>query len=276
MLTHSPQTMKQIKRFQFDQNPLSLNNFQESDFSDPDLCNDFIFLLFSHVKEKILNPDLLNQNKLYFLVKSRNTEKACSFLHIMTHDMSSIKSFLHKLYDTDSLIFTGNIHNQENYINLTHYMSDYIFRKTSFDINDDMLMKAWLVNILYDLHKQNPDKEKQSDIYFLTKLFFEQNLFRQYNDTYNNFSLNNNNLFFLTPIQKKFSLSEYLMIAREDLYYKNNLHKEKYYPSNILCDYFSIIKHSVNHAEISIFIEQHILQSKVAHLQKVAYSTDRL
>lgn len=276
MFACSQETLKQIKRFRFDQKPLSLNNFQESDFSDPDLCNDFLFVLFSHIQEKTLDPTLLNQENLYSLVKSRNNQKACHFFHIMTPDMIKVTQFLNTVYNLDPFIFTGNIHDTDNYKQLTHYLSDYIFRKTTFNVNDDIILKAWLVHIIYNLHKQFPDKEKKSDLYFLTQLFFEQTLFSQYNDAYNNIILDKTEFSFLTQSQHKLSLAEYFMIAREDLYYDNLLNKEKYIPSRALCDYLSIIKHSVNHTETHIFIEQHILQSKVAHLQKVAYSTDRL
>lgn len=276
MFACSQETLKQIKRFRFDQNPLSLNNFQESDFSDPDLCNDFLFVLFSHIKEKTISPASLHEDKLHSLIKSRNNQKSCHFLHIMTPDMTQVTQFLHTIYHIDPLIFTGSIQNKDNYKQLTHYLSDYIFCKTTFNLNDDIILKAWLVHIIYNLHKQFPDKEKESDLYFLTQLFFQQPLFTQYNDAYNNILLDKVEFSFLTHSQQKLSLAEYFMIAREDLYYDNLLNKEKYIPSRALCDYLSIIKHSVNHTETHIFIEQHILQSKVAHLQKVAYSTDRL
>lgn len=275
MFTSSQETLKQIKRFQFDQNPISLNNFQEIDFSDPDLCNDFLFVLFSHIQENTLDPSLLHGDKLYSLVKSRNNQKACHFFHITKQDMTYVSKFLHTIYNIDPLIFSGNIHNKENK-EITHYLSDYIFRETPFDMNNDLIMKAWIVQIFYDLHKQLPDKQKESDLYFLTQLFFEQPLFSQYHDAYNNILLDKTEFSFLTHSQQKLSLAEYFMIAREDLYYDNLLNKEKYIPSRTLCDYLRIIKHSVNHTETHIFIEQHILQSKVAHLQKAAYSTSRL
>lgn len=276
MLACSQETLKQIKRFRFDQNPLSLNSFQESDFSDPDLCNDFLFVLFSHIKEKTISPASLHEDKLYSLIKSRNNQNACHFLHIMNPDMKQFIPFLHTIYHIDPLIFTGSIQDKDNYKQLTHYLSDYIFRKTTFNLNDDIILKAWLVHIFYDLHKQSPDKEKESDLYFLTQLFFEQTLFSQYNDIYNNTLLNQKEFFFLKPNEYNLSFSEYLMIAREDLYYAYSLHKERYIPSPSLCDYLRIIKHSVNHVETHIFIEQHILQSKVIPFKRSTYSADRL
>lgn len=254
---------RQMKIFRFSENPFIINDFSGSDFSDPDICNQYLFLILQSLKEQPYRMHLFNQDKLERLVHCRDKEKATSIQFLISDNLHSVTPVLRILYQADRSLFSGNIHNDINYPQLMHYLTDYIFRYPHLDIREDMLMKAWFVHILYSVFQQEPDKEKQNDLFFLTKLFFEQSYFSVYHDHFNMVTLSHESFFFLDEKQRNFSLSEYLMLAKEDMYYAYKLNHENFQLSDNLIEYFKAIKHSINNESISVLIEKYILQSKV-------------
>ena len=261
--------MQQMKLFDFFNNPLLINHFSEMDFIDCNICNEYLFIIFDYVKQNKHNISSFNYKKVKQLVKNRNMNKSFNIQYILTDDFHLLAPFIKIIYTEDNSIFSGNINNKENYEILTHFLSDYIFRNPPLNIRDDILIKAWFTHILYSLHNQNPDKTKHHDLFFLTKLFFEQSFFFTYNDSYNMELLDCNSFFFLNDKQKQLSLSEYLILAKEDMYYDYGLNKENLTISENLASYFLLIRHDVNNLELNSIIEKHILFPKIYSPEKI-------
>ena len=265
----SSNLMQQMKLFDFFNNPLLINHFSEMDFIDCNICNEYLFIIFDYVKQNKHNISSFNYKKVKQLVKNRNMNKSFNIQYILTDDFHLLAPFIKIIYTEDNSIFSGNINNKENYEILTHFLSDYIFRNPPLNIRDDILIKAWFTHILYSLHNQNPDKTKHHDLFFLTKLFFEQSFFFTYNDSYNMELLDCNSFFFLNDKQKQLSLSEYLILAKEDMYYDYGLNKENLTISENLASYFLLIRHDVNNLELNSIIEKHILFPKIYSPEKI-------
>lgn len=265
----SPVLIKQMKLFDFSNNPLLINHFSAIDFIDHDICNEYLFIIFDYVKQNKHKISSFNYKKVKQLVKNRNINKSFNIQHILTDDFHLLTPFIKIIYTEDNSIFSGDINNKENYEILIHFLSDYIFRNPPLNIRDDILIKAWFIHILYSMHNQNPDKTKHHDLFFLTKLFFEQSFFFTYNDSYNMELLDNNSFFFLNDKQKRLSLSEYLILAKEEMYYDYGLNKENIAISENLASYFLLIRHSVNNPALHSIIEKYILFSKIYSPEKI-------